>query len=72
MQNKVLVYEYANRIKGQRTPYQYFKLGQSGNWTFEDFKDMFCHWIYPKKKNLLLYLKDINSYEVKKSLLTEI
>jgi CRISPR-associated endonuclease Csn1 len=67
MQNKVLVYEYANRIKGQRTPYQYFKLGQSGNWTFEDFKRYVLSLdISQKKKNLLLYLKDINSYEVKK------
>ncbi len=66
-QNKVIVCRKANQIKGQRTPYEYFKLGAEKNWTYEDYKNYILKLsISRKKKALLLYEKDINSYEAQK------
>lgn len=66
MHNKVLVTHKSNADKGQRTPYQYFKLGIS-QITYEEFKNnVLSLSISNKKKYYLLYEKDINKYENKK------
>ena len=65
--NKVLVTHKENQDKGQRTPYQYFKLGLL-NESYENFKARILanKQIGYKKKQNLLFEKDINQFDVKK------
>lgn len=64
--NKVVVKAKANQDKGQQTPYQYFKSGKASI-TYDKFKTIVLGLpITRKKKQLLLYEKDINKYENRK------
>lgn len=65
--NKVLVYSIENQKKGQRTPYQAMSVAGNGLLdfkTFEGYVRSNNNFSHAKKENLL-FLKDINSSEVR-------
>ena len=68
LNNKVLVYNYANQLKGQRTPFNAFVF--SNKIIYEDMKERASQ-LYDNKKinkiklDLLTFEEDINKYEVR-------
>lgn len=70
LKNKVLCYSNENQKKGRRTPYKYLKSGEGGI-SYEEYKQYVLNLferglITNSKKELLLFEKDINKYEVRR------
>lgn len=67
--NKVLCYKEENQKKGKRTPYYYLS-NTEGNISYQEYKDYIINLnqkvlINNRKKELLLFEKDITKYEVR-------
>lgn len=70
--NKTLCYADANREKGNRTPFHYFKSGAARGRTYDKFKSeiSILKGIHPKKRQYLLFERDINKWEVQQEFIS--
>lgn len=73
LNNKVLCFASENRLKGNQTPFRYFKRKQNSQWNYEQYKSEIVKLyndgkgkLSRTKMDLLLFEEDINKYEVRR------